>query len=130
MVVATWKSLPAEVEFPVCRLHWLGYFLPMRLTGMSLGHKVVIALACLFFIGGLLGFLRVGLGYEQFAPTPLLNYAICLVPLSAWWLALQLVPVRIADFASPSLWLRIRRADFADAFQRINDTAMRTSSKS
>lgn len=127
-VYASWRELPVFVRFPVCRFHWGIYYLPMKLTGMSMWHKVVIAAAVLAFVGGALGIVRLALGFEPFTEAPVRIYVACLAPLAAWWVAGRAVPVRVSDFAPPRLWLRIRSTSFAEEFQRLNPTITASSS--
>ena len=120
---ASWNETSVAVRFPVCRLHWAVFILPMKLTGMSLWHKVAITIAALAFTGGAIGVAtRIG------SPTPwtassTITTAFLLLPAVIWWLARHFAPVRVSDFAPPKLWLRIRDSSFANEFQRANPTA-------
>lgn len=126
-VYASWKSQPISIEFPVCKTHYVGYALPMALTTTSLGHTVFLVIAALAFIGGILGVGRIAVGAEVLTKAAIQTYLALLLPGACIFLARTFAPVRITHFAPPVVWIRIRRNAFADAFARLNPTAVKSS---
>jgi len=125
VVRATWSETPVEVLFPVCSFHWSLYSLPMKIVGMSLWHKVVISCAALAFVGGIMGFVKFVGGYGQETGFSVSESIVLVLPLLLWWVSMHFAPVRIAGFAPPKLWLRIRDQSFAMEFQQANPMAVR-----
>jgi hypothetical protein len=95
----------------------------MKLTGMSLWHKVVITAGALAFIGGIFGLARQAVGADPWTTSSTVNSVLLACPLAFWWFARHVAPVRVADFAPPKMWLRIRDPSFANAFEKANPSA-------
>jgi hypothetical protein len=126
-VYASWKSQPISIQFPVCKRHYVGYALPMALTTTSLGHTVFMVIAALAFIGGILGVGRIAFGTEVLTTAAIQTYLALLFPGACILLARTFAPVRITHFAPPVVWIRIRRNEFAEAFAKLNPTAVKSS---
>jgi hypothetical protein len=116
-----WLSAPVDVPFPVCRRHWIIFFVPSLVAVENVRGLLLLVLSGMACLGGFVALISVF--HENWGPQSFSDAALAvafILPFLVVVLSRRLLPVRIIGYEPPILWLRIRRESFAARFRAHN----------